>query len=396
LSFEWEAVLARRTPAIKPSVFVDLAEFEAVPGLIFFSGGTPPVDLVPAARLRQAMADAWEEAASIYAYGETEGYRPLREVIAGRMAKRSVPVDPDRLLITNGSQQGLDLIARCLFDPGDVVVIEGPTYFGALQAFDAFEVGYRIAPVDAQGLIPETLEPLLRAEPRPKAIYTVSIFQNPTGATISAERRNTIVELARAYNVVLIEDDPYGELHFGPNPMSPLRALDDNIVYLGTFSKVLMPALRMGWMAVPERLLKLVTDSKEAIDIQSDRFVQRAVASAAADGWLDGHLLEARAIYKERCNWMCAALARELPAGTSWKAPEGGFFLWLELPDGLTADALIPFAARAGVGYLPGSCFYPDRRETSNMRLGFTTLPREQTDEGIRRLGNAVRAALAG
>jgi 2-aminoadipate transaminase len=176
--------------------------------------------------------------------------------------------------------------------------------------------------------------------------------------------------------------------------MKPMRALDSNVVYLGTFSKVLMPALRMGWMAVPERLLKLVTDSKEAIDIQSDRFVQRAVASAAADGWLDAHLLEARASYQERCDWMCAALERELPAGSTWTTPEGGFFLWLELPEGLTADALIPFAADAGVGYLPGSCFYPDRRETSNLRLGFTTLPREEIDEGIRRLGVAVRTAL--
>lgn len=396
MTFEWDAVLARRTPAIKPSVFVDLDEFDAVPGLIFFSGGTPPVELVPAARLRQAIGDAWEDAGSIYAYGETEGYRPLREVIAARMAARGAPVDPDHLLVTNGSQQGLDLIARCLFDPGDIVVIEGPTYFGALQAFDAFEVGYRVAPVDEQGLIPEALEPLLQAEPRPKAIYTVSIFQNPTGVSISAERRCRIVELAQAHNVVIIEDDPYGELHFGPDPMPPLRALDSNIVYLGTFSKVLMPALRMGWMAVPERLLKLVTDSKEAVDIQSDRFVQRAVASAAADGWLDGHLLEGRAIYNERCRWMCAALERELPAGASWIPPAGGFFLWLELPDGLSADRLIPFAAREGVGYLPGSCFYPDRRETSNLRLGFTTLPREQIDEGIRRLGKAVRTALAG
>lgn len=395
MAFDWSAVLARRTPAIKPSVFVDLDEFDNVPGLIFFSGGTPPVELVPAARLRQAMADAWEDAPAIYAYGETEGYLPLRELIAARMAARSAVVDPAQLVITNGSQQGLDLIARSLFDAGDQVVIEGPTYFGALQAFDAYEVGYRIAPVDEHGLIPEALEPLLQATPRPKAIYTVSIFQNPTGASISADRQRVIVELARAYNVVIIEDDPYGELHFGPAPMPPLRALDGNVVYLGTFSKVLFPALRMGWMAVPEPLLKLAIDSKEAVDIQSDRFVQRAVASAAANGWLDQHLIEARAVYAERCRWMSEALERELPPGTCWSAPRGGFFIWLELPDGLSADALVPYAAREGVGYLPGSCFYPDRRETGNLRLGYTTLPREQIDEGVRRLGRAVRAALA-
>ena len=396
MTFDWSAVLARRTPHIKPSVFVDLDIFENVPDLIFFSGGTPPVELVPAARLRQAVADAWEDAEAIYGYDETEGYRGLREVIAGRMAARGAAVDPDSVVVTSGSQQGLDLVARTLFDPGDTVVIEGPTYFGALQSFDAFEVGYRIAPVDEHGLIPDLLEPLLRQEPRPKALYTVSIFQNPTGASISAERQRAIIELARDHNVVIIEDDPYGELHFGEQPMRPLRALDPNVVYLGTFSKVLFPALRMGWMALPQALLKLSIDSKEAVDIQSDRFVQRAVAGAAADGWLDHHLCEARAVYRERCRWMTKALEREMPAGTRWSAPEGGFFLWLELPDGLSADALAPFAAQEKVGYLPGSCFYPDKRETPHMRLGFTTLPREAIEEGIRRLGHAVRAAQSG
>lgn len=396
MTFDWSAVLARRTPHIKPSVFVDLEEFDGVPELIFFSGGTPPVELVPAARLRQAVADAWEDAHGIYGYDETEGFRGLREVIAERMAARGAAVDPESVLVTSGSQQGLDLIARSLFDPGDVVVIEGPTYFGALQAFDAYEVGYRIAPVDEHGLIPEELEPLLRQEPKPKALYTVSIFQNPTGASISEARRSKIVELASAHNVVIIEDDPYGELHFGERPMPPLRALDPNVVYLGTFSKVLFPALRMGWMVLPRALLKLAIDSKEAIDIQSDRFVQRAVARAVSDGWLDRHLCEARAVYRERCRWMTEALEREMPAGTRWRAPEGGFFLWLELPDGLSADALVPFAAREQVGYLPGSCFYPDKRETPHMRLGFTTLPHATIDEGIRRLGRAVRAAQAG
>jgi 2-aminoadipate transaminase len=394
MSFRWDSVLAARAVSIKPSPFVDLDDIRRIDDLIFFSGGAPPAEQNPAGRLRQAMLDAWEEADAIYSYGESKGHEPLRRLIADRLAVRSTSVAPDNIIITNGSQQGLDLIARALFDPGDVVIIEGPTYFGALQAFDAYEVRYRVVPVDDEGIIPDELERALSEDPRPKALYTVPIFQNPTGVTISPERQRRIVDLAREHNVVIIEDDPYGELRFDGEPEPPLRSLDPNVVYLGTFSKTLYPALRIGWMTVPPPLMPPVLDSKEAVDIQSDRFVQRAITRAASDGWLDHHLTEARALYLRRCEHMLAALRREMPEGVRWTQPAGGFFIWLTLPGNLTADALMPIAAEERVAYLPGSFFYPDRRPSPSLRLGFSTLSRERIDEGIARLGRAVSITL--
>lgn len=390
MTFSWDQVVAARAGKLVPSAFSDLEGIRGIADLIFFSGGTPPLEKLPIARLRQAGADAWKDAAGILYYGESQGHEPLRRLIAARMTARGAETDPEYVMITNGSQQGLDLIARTLFDPGDTVVVEGPTYFGALQAFDAYQVAYRIAPVDEDGLIPDELERLLREHPRPKAIYTVPTFQNPTGVTISPERRQRILELSREYTVPIIEDDPYGELHFLGPPVPPLRALDPNVIHLGTFSKTLAPALRMGWMVMPEALIPPLVNSKEAVDIQSDRFVQRAVVSACADGWLDAHLDEARALYQARCRRMLSALAREMPEGTRWTTPQGGFFVWVTLPGEATSNALLPTAGQHGVAYLPGSAFYPDRRKEPTLRLGFSTLPDDKIDEGIRRLGRAT------
>lgn len=394
MTFSWDRVVAGRSPRIAPLAFSDLESIRDVEDLIFFAGGTPPIDQLPIARLRQASADAWEEAEGILYYGESQGHEQLRQLIAQRMTARGAQTDPAHVLVTNGSQQGLELISRTLFDPGDVVVVEGPTYFGAMQVFDAYEVSYRTAPVDEDGLIPEALEELLRQEPRPKAIYTVPTFQNPTGVTISPERRKQIIELSLRYTVPIIEDDPYGELFFPGSETPPLRALDDNVVYLGSFSKTLAPALRMGWMVMPEAIIPPLVNSKEAVDIQSDRFVQRAVVRACADGWLDAHLDEARALYHQRCQRILAALEREMPQGTRWTTPHGGFFLWVTLPGEITSNALLPTAGKHGVAYLPGSAFYPDRRKEPTLRLGFSTLPEDRIDEGIRRLGCAVREVL--
>ena len=222
MSRNWNALLSRRSPNLHGWVKMDVNQIFETPGVIYFGDGAPAREQWPVERLRQAHADAWEEAYDILSYGESLGHEPLRMTIAERMAARGSVVDPKLILVTNGSQQGLDLISRALFDPGDVVVVEGPTYFGALQAFDAYEVSYRVAPMDEHGMIPESLEPLLFDEPRPKAIYTVPTFQNPTGVTLPAERRTRILDMARSANVAIIEDDPYGEIYFTPEPVPPL------------------------------------------------------------------------------------------------------------------------------------------------------------------------------
>jgi 2-aminoadipate transaminase len=353
---------------------VNLDQMWETPELLYLCDGAPSVEQMPIARLRQAHAHAWEEASDILSYGESRGHEPLRAAIVERMAGRGVAdLTVGDVLITNGSQQGLDLVARALFDPGDVVVVEGPTYFGALQAFDAYGVTYRVAPMDERGLIPELLEPLLYEEPRPKAIYTVPTFQNPTGVTLPHERRIRIIDMARAANVAIIEDDPYGDIYFGAEPVPALRSLDPNVIYLGTFSKTLAPALRMGWMVAPPEVFALAANSKEAVDIMSDRFVQRAVALTIADGWLDDRLAEARAFYRERRDALLVALEREMPDGVTWTKPDGGFFLWVTLPSGITGDDLLAQALRHKLGFLPGSCFYPDMRPDNALRLAWPT-----------------------
>lgn len=277
-----------------------------------------------------------------------------------------------------------------------MVVVEGPSYFGAMQAFDAYQVAYRVAPADEHGLIPEALEPLLRQEPRPKLLYTIPTFQNPTGATIPDERRRAILSMTRAANVAVVEDDPYGDIYFTPDPIPPLRAIDPDVIYLGTFSKTLAPALRMGWMVAPEAVLRLARWSKEAVDIMSDRFVQRAVTRTIEGGWLDQHLDDARAFYRERRDALLAALEREMPEGIIWTEPDGGFFLWVTLPEGYSSDDLLSLAVEEGVGFLPGSCFFPVPVPHRGYRLSFPSPDPETIAEGVRRLATATRRLLAG
>lgn len=392
MTYDWQRILARRSRRIASSPFVELDPYLDRANLIFFTGGTPPPERVPAEKLAESISAAWQDARDIYAYGDSQGYEALRELIVERMAGRGVDdLDADSVLITNGSQQGLDIVAKMLFDPGDQLIVEGPTYFGALQAFDPYEIDYLVAPMDEHGLIPEALEEVATMAERAKALYTVSIFQNPTGATISSDRRRQILDIARRHNLVVIEDDPYGELTFSERAPEPLRADDPNVVYLGTFSKTLMPALRIGWMTLPGTLKEFAINTKEAVDIQADRFVQRGIVRAAAGGWLDAHIQASREAYRDRCHHMVKCLERALPEGAHWTKPDGGFFIWVELPGRFDSEAMAPLAAEHGIVYLPGSFFYPDRRTSNALRLGFTTLSPREIEEGADRLGAAIR-----
>lgn len=386
---------ARRAEKFLPSLWAEVGDlFERHPDPIFFGNGAPAPELMPIARLQEAASRVWAEAGTRLGYTEAAGYAPLRVLIAERMAGQGMRTIPDEIMVTNGSQQGIDLIARLMLDPGDMVIVEGPTYLGAIQAFDAYEAEYLVIPMDEEGIELNALERAIAGATRlPKLLYTIPTFQNPTGRTQSRERREGLLAIARRHGILVVEDDPYGELRVSGTPEPNLRALDPGVVYLGTFSKTIAPGLRVGWTAAPADLIGPLVSAREAADVHGERTTSRIVHQIAG-GSLDDHLVIARAGYRWRRDTMLAALHTAMPEGVRWQEPEGGFFLWLELPEHLDAEALLPLAATHGVTYMPGGWFFPDRRSCSAARLSYSSIGEDRIEEGIQRLGAAISEAL--
>jgi 2-aminoadipate transaminase len=395
VGIRWQEKMATRAGSIHGSITIPLDQLKlAHQDPILFSGGTPSPEFLPIEHLRESNHRAWDVKNDVMYYGDSEGYPPLRERISERMAQRGVEVSPDELMVTTGAQQGLDLVSRALLDPGDTVIVEAPTYFGALQVFDMFQASYQSVAMDEGGMIPESLETALSRADRPKFIYTIPTYQNPTGVTIAPERRAKLLEIASRYNVPFVEDDPYGELWFGDEGTIPLRASSSDVIYLGTFSKTIAPAIRMGWLCAPPDLLNVLLDAKEAADISSDRIVQRMVVEATENGWLDEHLIRARKDYASRAAALDSALQEHMPDGTTWTKPQGGFFVWVTLPGDVDSYDLLFEVAKDGVLYLPGTIFYVDGRTSPSFRLGFTTLPMTRYETGVERLGRTLKECL--
>jgi 2-aminoadipate transaminase len=387
------AATSRRIEPFAASVWPWVDQMaERNPEAVFFGGGVPPTEAIPVARLREGADRAWADGAETLLYGEVRGYRPLRELIVERMAARGAIVDPADVLITNGAQQGIDLAARIFVDPGDLVLTEEPTFMDALRVFrshDAEPVG---VPVDDEGLQVDVLAALLdRLPKRPKFLYTMPTYQNPMGVSMSTARRRALVDLARERGLVIVEDDPYGDLSFDGDPPPTLKSLDPEVIFLGTFSKVLAPGLRVGWVASSPRLREAFFNVKEGTDIHNERIMTRTVFHAAR-GFLDEHVATTREIYRARRDAMLAGLEREMPAGVRWTTPGGGFFLWVTLPEQCETDAMLPDATDRGVIYLPSSWFYPDRSWTRSLRLNFSAQPEERIAEAMRRLAETIRA----
>jgi 2-aminoadipate transaminase len=365
---------------------------ERNPEAVFFGGGVPPTEAIPIARLREGADQAWADGAETLLYGEVRGYRPLRELIVERMAARGAIVDPADVLITNGAQQGIDLAARIFIDPGDIVLTEEPTFMDALRVFRSHEAEPVGVPVDDEGLQVEALAALLdRLPKRPKFLYTMPTYQNPMGVSMSTARRRALVDLAQQRGIVIVEDDPYGDLSYDGDPPPTLKSLDPEVIFLGTFSKVLAPGLRVGWVASSPRLREAFFNVKEGTDIHNERIMTRTVYHSAR-GFLDEHIAATREIYRARRDAMLAGLDREMPAGVRWTTPRGGFFLWVTLPEQCETDAMLPDATDRGVIYLPSSWFYPDRSWTRSLRLNFSAQPEERIAEAMRRLAETISA----
>jgi 2-aminoadipate transaminase len=387
------AATSRRIEPFAASVWPWVDElFERNPQAVFFGGGVPPTDVIPIDRLRWGADQAWSDGAETLLYGEVKGYRPLRDLIASRMAARGADVDPADILITNGAQQGIDLVARVFVDPGDLVLTEAPTFMDALRVFRSHEAELVGVPVDDEGLVVAELAMLLDRLPmRPKFLYVIPTFQNPMGVTMSENRRRALVDLTRERGLVIVEDDPYGDLAFDGPPAPTLKALDPEVVYLGTFSKILAPGLRVGWIASSPRLREAFFNVKEGTDIHNERIMTRAVFHAA-EGFLDDHVAASREIYRRRRDAMLRGLHQFMPAGVTWTIPAGGFFLWVTLPEGYDTDAMLPAATDRGIIYLPSSWFYPDRSWTRSMRLNFSSQPEERITAAMQTLAETIAA----
>ena len=409
MSTAWTSRYAQRTKGMRSSTIRELLKFTQRPEVISFAGGLPASDVFPTERFREACCKVLAEKAHLaLQYGATEGYEPLREMIARHIARYGIKAKSENVLITSGSQQALDLIGKLLINPGDRVLVEAPTYLGALQAFNVYGADYVSVPSDEDGLRSDLLEKPLRSGP--KFMYVLPNFQNPGGTTLSEGRRHELVLLADKYGIPIIEDDPYGQLRYEGDHLTPLVVLDrenlradrgysiGNVLYLSTFSKTLAPGLRLGWIVAPPDVIGKLVQLKQGTDLHTSTFVQVVAYEVARDNFLDEHVKVIRRVYRERRDVMLEALAQHFPPEVTWTRPKGGLFLWVTLPKGADAQKLFEAALRENVAFVPGDCFYAPNGHAEaghrQMRLNFSAAPPEQIREGIRRLSVAVREQL--
>ncbi|MCL6478895.1 MAG: PLP-dependent aminotransferase family protein [Peptococcaceae bacterium] len=393
-----EYAFAGRVKQMQSSAIREILKVTESPDIISFAGGLPAPEMFPVKQIRQAFDRVLgEEGASALQYSTTEGYLPLREYIAAAMREKGVSAGPEEVLITSGSQQGLDLLAKLFIDPGDTVIVESPSYLGAIQVFRSYQARFEAVPADEGGIVVEALERAIRNR-RPKFIYLTPTFKNPTGVTMTPERRRAVAGLLEKYEVPLIEDDPYGELRYLGEPVPPLKAYDRSgrVIYLSTFSKTVAPGLRLAWIVADPGLMAKLVLGKQGADLHTGTLVQRAVYRYLADNDVSGHIVAIRGEYGRRRDAMISAMEREFPAGVTWTKPEGGMFLWVTLPPRLDATLLLPEAVAGKVAYVPGAPFFPDGSGQNCLRLNYSNSTVPLIEEGIGRLAALFSRRLSG
>jgi 2-aminoadipate transaminase len=398
----WEYRYANRTKRMGSSVIRELLKLTEQPDIISFAGGLPAPDVFPIKQFKEACAYVLDNnGPQALQYGTSEGYTPLREMIARHNARFSVDIEADNIMITSGSQQALDFIGRVFINQGDHIVVESPTYLGALQAWNAYGAQYISVPSDEHGMIVDKLEEALRIGP--KFIYVLPNFQNPTGTTLSLERRHQLVELADRYGVPIIEDDPYGQLRYEGDHLPSVVMLDSehqncnghkysgNVIYMSTFSKLLAPGLRLAWVIAPKEVIRKLVQSKQAADLHTATFNQVVAYEVGKGGFIDEHVKVIRATYKERRDVMLETMDEVFPSEVRWTHPEGGMFLWGILPEGMDAAEVFKKAVERKVAFVPGASFHPNGGGDNTMRINFSYANPEIIREGITRLGTLLK-----
>lgn len=394
---ENEVRFASRMSRMPVSAIREILKVTEHPEVISFAGGLPAPELFPVAAIARAHAEVFaDEGQAALQYSTTEGWRPLREWIARRMQKRGIDATAERTLITTGSQQGIDLIGKIFIEPGDAVVVENPCYLAAIQSFSGYEA--RFIPIDSddEGMRIDQLENALKHS-EPRLIYIVSEFANPKGTTLSFERRQKLIELSARHNIPILEDNPYSELRYTGEQPHPLAALDRNglVIHISTFSKTLSPGMRLGWLIASEQIFQTVVVAKQAADLHTSTIEQHAAARLLESFDYDGHVDHLREVYGDRCRAMLSAIDRYFPTEAHWTRPEGGLFLWVELPERISTEDLFQEAIAERVAFVPGTSFFACEKKLNFMRLNFSNQKPEMIEEGIRRIARVLKRRLS-
>ncbi|MEW5983689.1 MAG: PLP-dependent aminotransferase family protein [Acidobacteriota bacterium] len=402
----WAERFAQRTQRMRSSAVRELLKLTEQADVISFAGGLPAPEVFPVERFADAYASVMAKLGSrALQYSTTEGYRPLRDLIVEHTERYGINIEPENVLITNGSQQALDLIGKVFINPGDHIMVESPTYLGALQAWNAYQAEYITAQTDADGYVIESVSKQMRCGP--KFVYALPNFQNPSGITLSLDRREALIREADHYGVPILEDDPYGQLRYEGEHLPSIVTLDarfqstngaqytGNVIYLSTFSKTLAPGVRLGWIVASAEVIQRLVQAKQGADLHSSTLNQMLAYEVAAGGFLDEHVKHIRSVYRERRDTMLSALERHFPEGVTWTRPKGGLFLWLTFPAHLDAADILQKAVEQKVAFVPGQSFFADGSGKNTARLNFSNAAPELIEEGIRRLARCLKTLLA-
>lgn len=387
---------ADRMKTTRKSFIREILKVTQQPEVISFAGGLPNPGFFPVEEIASASTKVLaQDGRNVLQYSTTEGYLPLREFITERYLRKSgLKIEPDEILITNGSQQGIDLIGKVFLNKGDKVVIESPGYLGAIQAFSIFEAIFQSVPLLDNGIDTDLLEKTL-GEDNAKLLYTVPNFQNPSGITYSGQKRKDVAGILDNHDVVCVEDNPYGELRFAGKDLPSIRNYSDNTILLGSFSKIVSPGLRLGWICARKEIMEKLIVAKQAADLHSNYLSQRIVHQYLIDNDIDEHIIKIKAAYKKRRDLMIGMMAEYFPEEVKYTRPEGGMFLWVTLPEGASSLDLFELAMKENVAFVPGSVFYIDDNSRNNtLRLNFSNSDEEQIEEGIKRLAGCLERLL--
>ena len=393
-----EYKFASRMDRMKASEIRELLKLTAKPEIISFAGGLPAPELFPVKEIAQVSHDlVLKEGQKLLQYATTEGRPTLREKIAKRMTEKyGTPVDMNDILITTGSQQCLDFAGKLFLDPGDVVLCESPSYLGALNAFNAYQPVFKEVPTDGEGIIPEELDKILATTPKCKFIYVIPDFQNPTGICWSLERRKKFIEVINKYDLPVFEDNPYGELRYRGESFPTLKSMDTKglVSFLGTFSKIFCPGLRLGWIAGPHTIVEKFVMIKQSADLHTSNFDQ-GVADAYMDSYdLDAHVKEIVELYGHRRDLILKTMEEEFPEGVEFTRPDGGLFLWVTVPEGVSARKVFDKCIEQKVAAVIGDAFYPNDKTDRSMRVNYSCMPDDKIVEGVKRMAKAIKECM--